>query len=52
MGGGKPDQFSLSFYSDILPPVVCNKYGALGWVPTITLNPLILGNYQQQKYLC
>ena len=37
MGGGKPDQFCLSFYSDILPPVVCNKYGALGWVPTITL---------------
>ena len=37
MEGGLPDQFSLSFYSDILPPVVCNKYGALGWVPTITL---------------
>jgi hypothetical protein len=27
----------LSFYSDILPPVVSNKYGALGWIPTITL---------------
>ena len=37
MEGGLPDQFCLSFYSDILPPVVCNKYGALGWVPTITL---------------
>ena len=37
MEGGKPDQFCLSFYSDILPPVVCNKYGALGWIPTITL---------------
>ena len=37
MDGGLPDQFCLSFYSDILPPVVCNKYGALGWVPTITL---------------
>ena len=37
MEGGTPDQFCLSFYSDILPPVVCNKYGALGWIPTITL---------------
>lgn len=37
MEGGKPDQFCLSFYSDILPPVVCNKYGPLGWIPTITL---------------
>ena len=37
MDGGLPDQYCLSFYSDILPPVVCNKYGALGWVPTITL---------------
>ena len=37
MEGGQPDQFCLSFYSDILPPVVCNKYGPLGWIPTITL---------------
>ena len=37
MEGGKPDQFCLSFYSDILPPVVSNKYGPLGWIPTITL---------------
>ena len=37
MEGGLPDQFCLSFYSDILPPVVSNKYGALGWIPTITL---------------
>jgi len=37
MQGGQPDQFCLSFYSDILPPVVCNKYGPLGWIPTITL---------------
>ena len=35
--GGMPDQFCLSFYSDILPPVVSNKYGPLGWIPTITL---------------
>ena len=37
MQGGIPDQFCLSFYSDILPPVVSNKYGPLGWIPTITL---------------
>ena len=37
MDGGTPDQFCLSFYSDIVPPVVTNKYGPLGWVPTITL---------------
>ena len=37
MEGGVPDQFCLSFFSDILPPVVCNKYGPLGWIPTITL---------------
>ena len=35
--GGVPDQFCLSFYTDILPPVVSNKYGPLGWIPTITL---------------
>ena len=37
MSGGIPDQFCLFYYSDILPPVVSNKYGALGWIPTITL---------------
>ena len=37
MEGGTPDQFCLSFYSDILPPVVSNKFGPLGWIPTITL---------------
>ena len=37
LDGGIPDQFCLSFYSDILPPVVSNKYGPLGWIPTITL---------------
>ena len=37
MEGGMPNQFCLSFFSDILPPVVSNKYGALGWIPTITL---------------
>ena len=37
MSGGIPDQFCLSFYSDILPPVVSNKFGPLGWIPTITL---------------
>ena len=41
MEGGIPDQFCLSFYADILPPVVTNKYGALGWVPTITLTTFI-----------
>ena len=35
--GGIPDQYALSFFSDILPPVVLNKYGPLGWVPTLTL---------------
>jgi len=35
--GGIPDQYALSFFSDILPPVVSNKYGPLGWVPTLTL---------------
>ena len=37
MTGGTADQFCLAYYSDILPPVVSNKYGALGWIPTITL---------------
>ena len=37
MQGGIPDQFCLSFYSDILPPVVSNKYRPLRWIPTITL---------------
>ena len=35
--GGIPDQYAISFFSDILPPVVTNKYGPLGWVPTLTL---------------
>ena len=37
MSGGMADQFCLAYYSDILPPVVSNKYGALGWIPTLTL---------------
>ena len=37
MGEEIPDQFVLSFYSDFFPPVVMNKYGPLGWVPTISL---------------
>ena len=35
--GGSADAFVLSYLSDILPPVVQNKYGSLGWVPTLTL---------------
>ncbi len=37
MGDQIPDQFVLSFYSDFFPPVVMNKYGPLGWVPTLSL---------------
>ena len=37
MGDEIPDQFVLSFYSDFSPPVVMNKYGPLGWVPTLSL---------------
>ena len=37
MGQEIPDQFVLSFYSDFFPPVVMNKYGPLGWVPTLSL---------------
>ena len=37
MGVEIPDQFILSFYSDFFPPVVMNKYGPLGWVPTLSL---------------
>jgi len=37
MGDETPDQFVLSFYSDFFPPVVMNKYGPLGWVPTLSL---------------
>ena len=37
MGEDIPDQFILSFYSDFFPPVVMNKYGPLGWVPTLSL---------------
>ena len=35
--GGIADTFVLSYLADILPPVVQNKYGPLGWVPTLTL---------------
>jgi len=35
--GGVADTFVLSYLSDILPPVVQNKYGPLGWVPTLAL---------------
>jgi acyl-CoA thioesterase len=35
--GGVADTFILSYLADILPPVVQNKYGPLGWVPTLTL---------------
>ena len=37
MGEEIADQFVLSFYSDFFPPVVMNKYGPLGWVPTLSL---------------
>ena len=37
MDGGVPDQFVLSFYVDVAPPVVSNKYGPLGWIPTYSL---------------
>ncbi len=37
MGEEIPNQFVLSFYSDFFPPVVMNKYGPLGWVPTLSL---------------
>ena len=37
LDGGMPDQFCLSFYADIVPPVVSNKYGPLGWIPTLHL---------------
>ena len=37
MKGGIPDQFVLSFYVDVAPPVVSNKYGPLGWIPTYSL---------------
>ena len=35
--GGVADTFFLSYLADILPPVVQNKYGPLGWVPTLAL---------------
>jgi hypothetical protein len=37
MNGGVPDQYVLSFYVDVAPPVVSNKYGPLGWIPTYSL---------------
>ena len=36
--GGSADTFVLSYLADILPPVVQNKYGSLGWVPTLSIN--------------
>ena len=39
--GDLPDQFALSYLADILPPVVTNKYGPLGWIPTLTLTTSI-----------
>ena len=35
--GGVADTFVLSYVADILPPVVQNKFGSLGWIPTLTL---------------
>jgi len=35
--GGIADTYVLSYLADILPPVVQNKYGALGWIPTLAL---------------
>ncbi len=35
--GGIPDQFILSYLTDIFPPVVINKYGPLGWIPTLNM---------------
>ena len=35
--GGVADTFVLSYLADILPPVVQNKFGSLGWIPTLTL---------------
>jgi len=35
--GGEPDLFSLMFFADALPPVVFNRTGPVGWVPTIEL---------------
>ena len=35
--GGIANTFVLSYLADILPPVVQNKYGPLGWIPTLAL---------------
>tara|TARA_Y100001970_G_scaffold289576_1_gene420415 strand:- start:12826 stop:13668 length:843 start_codon:yes stop_codon:yes gene_type:complete len=35
--GGVADTSVLSYLADILPPVVQNKYGPLGWIPTLAL---------------
>ena len=37
LDGGIADTFVLSYLADILPPVVQNKYGSLGWIPTLAL---------------
>ena len=35
--GGIANTFVLSYLADILPPVVQNKYGPLGWIPSLAL---------------
>ena len=35
--GGVADTSVISYLADILPPVVQNKYGPLGWIPTLAL---------------
>ena len=45
------DTFVLSYLADILPPVVQNKYGSLGWVPTLTLTCNIRQLPQTNNYL-
>ena len=37
LNGGIADTYILSYLADILPPVVQNKFGPLGWIPTLTL---------------
>ena len=49
LDGGIPDQFALSYFSDILPPVVTNKYGPLGWIPTLSLTTNIRQLPKTQK---
>ena len=49
LDGGIPDQFALSYFSDILPPVVTNKYGPIGWIPTLSLTTNIRQLPKTQK---